>query len=35
MTKNDLSQILYALEVIFGKEKGKELFEKLIKFINS
>lgn len=35
MTKNDLLQILYALEVIFGKNKGKKLFEKLIKFINS
>ena len=35
MNKNELSQILYALQKTFGKVKGEELFEKLIKFITS
>lgn len=35
MKINDLTKIFYALIIVFGKKKGKKLFEKLIEKIYS
>lgn len=35
MNQFELSQILYALKIIFGKEEGLRIFKKLIKLIYS
>lgn len=35
MNKKELAKILYALQIVFGKVRGINLFEKLIKYIIS